>query len=223
MLIKLKFFLWTYRNLIFILIVGILLILWVFWYWYSNLNFDLNYIKWSKISSNLSLYEQQLASIKKDYKNSSKFNSCMISTIDSCMEDNVIKNALENSDLSVCENLSNPDQIERCKVYAIVPKAMSWNNLKLCDQAWTKKNNCIFEVSFNLAKNKKDLKYCDYITWVSLKKDDLLSDPKVMRQNCINEISYEIAWDKKDLWYCEKISDHLLQAECRKYVNLLKK
>lgn len=176
-------------------------------------------------------YEEILSSIKPEYKTDSSFVTCMRSTVNMCLWQAVNKVALEKSDISKCDDMSDDSARLWCRQWVATEKAKKTWDITFCKKLGSDGVFCVSQVKSFLAQSKKDLALCDALSFDNLNKDwwiwrnnkniiPLWMWNNYFKDNCLNWTIMAVISKPEDEELCSKISSQQLKDWCVSMVRM---
>lgn len=164
------------------------------------------------IQNNSEQWKYIINNINNEIKNDEKFRTCMTNNTNICLNQYISEKAINTSDYTVCNELSDSSTASLCKEVTILSISWKNNDINLCNELWEKKSYCVSQILTKSALEKLDPKICESI------EDEKNLSWTLLNWNyekiCKNNVFFQLWIKNKDKSYCLKIQDNNMQKIC---------
>jgi hypothetical protein len=155
-------------------------------------------------------FDEVLAGLSKDVKDSNTFRICAAQSVDSCEAMAITEKAREKSDIAICDEMKSVANRNACKSSLVEESVRKSGNASECAKLETGKENCQ-----TIAITAKAMKTNDSGACAALQSKDAASNAFDL---CVLQTVQANAKSDEDLKTCDKISSDALQASCENFV-----
>ncbi|MDD5770142.1 MAG: hypothetical protein PHE25_04175 [Candidatus Gracilibacteria bacterium] len=142
--------------------------------------------------------------------------TCVATAVSNCGSEGINKFAMQNEDISFCDNFTDKDFKLTCQNIILTNKARKNGDVSYCDKLSSGAGDCIQNIIFEKAISKGDPRFCEELRG-ELNNQILGNNQSIVerKDTCVVNILNGMSINDDSIKYCDLVKDETMKTNCK--------